>query len=295
MRAMALHQPQEYPRAKRIWRGLLYNLLTYVLWRPRITARLPWMSASLRTGAEDILGRRLFKRGLYEPGVTEFFLRYLSTAPQDVVYDVGANIGYYSILTQRVCGDGVPVHAIEAEAENHRQLVHNIERNGAKSVTPHHCALSDEVGEKTLHVWKRSNRGKHSLIPLDGTTKVTVKCSTLADLHRETGLEGRTISLLKIDIEGAEHAAFVGAGELLDRCSVILSELAPKFLARAGISIDEHLALMRGHGFVPFLIHRNKELVLMSDDDLRQKPNASDLAWVREDLLGEPWAKALFK
>ena len=57
---------------------------------------MPWLGVSLRAGSEDMLGRRLFKTGMYEAGVTNFLLHYLSNAEQDVVFDVGANVGYYS-------------------------------------------------------------------------------------------------------------------------------------------------------------------------------------------------------
>ncbi|MCK5941675.1 MAG: hypothetical protein KAI24_06885, partial [Planctomycetes bacterium] len=85
--------PAEHSGPKRLWRSFAYNLHTYVLRRRELVADLPWLGVSLRAGAEDMLGRRLYKRGTYEKGVTEFLLRYLLTAPQDVVFDVGANVG----------------------------------------------------------------------------------------------------------------------------------------------------------------------------------------------------------
>lgn len=121
--------------------------------------------------------------------MTNFLLHYLSNPEQDVVFDVGANVGYYSVLTHRVCGDSVPVRAIEAEPENHRQLQHNLSQASAGSVVPHFCAVSEESGESKLYLWKASNRGKHSLVPFEGAETVTVKTRTLDDIYRDQGLD----------------------------------------------------------------------------------------------------------
>ena len=285
--------PREHAGLKRLWRSFAYNLQTYVLRRPDLTSDLPWLSVTLRAGSEDMLARRLYKTGHYEPGVTDFLLRYLSVAPQDVIFDVGANVGYYSVLAHRICGDQVPVHAIEAETDNHRQLLHNLEQNGARSVVPHFCAVSDAPGTLELYLWKKSNRGKHSLVPFEGAETVEVEAKTLADLYREQGLEGRTISLLKIDIEGAEHQAFVGAGDLLRRCAVIASEVSPKFLKRAGVGLDEHLSVVCNKGFALFEIRDDKRVTPCTPDQLRDSPKGRNVAYVREDLLDEPWAKEL--
>jgi FkbM family methyltransferase len=289
----AILRPREHRGPKRMWRSLAYNVHTYLLRRRELTADLPWLSARLRAGAEDMLARRLFKTGHYEPGVTDFLLRYLSTAPQDVIFDVGANVGYYSVLAHRVCGDSVPVYAIEAEADNHRQLLHNLALNAATSVVPSFCAVSDEPGELELYLWKASNRGKHSLVPFEGAETVKVEAKTLAQLYREHGLEGRTISLLKIDIEGAEHQAFLGAGPVLDRCAVIASEVSPKFLKRAGVDLDEHLDVVCSRGFALFEIHDDRRVTRCTADQLRGSPKGRNVAYVREDLLDASWAKDL--
>lgn len=285
--------PRAHGAAKRLWRALAYNLHTFVLRRPELVADLPWLGVSLRAGSEDMLGRRLFKTGIYEPDVTDFVLRYLALAPQQLIFDVGANVGYYSVLAHRACGDGVPIHAIEAEQENHRLLLLNLERAGARSVVPEHCAVSDAPGELELYLWKSSNRGKHSLVPFEGAETVVVAARTLAQLYEGAGPEDREISLLKIDIEGAEHQAFVGAGASLERCRVILSELSPKFLARAGIDLDEHVGLVCDRGFELFEIQKDGGVARCTADDLRASTRACNVVYARRDQLGEPWARQL--
>lgn len=281
--------PCEHGAVRRLWRSLSYNFHTYLVRRKEIVADLPWLGVSLRAGSEDMLGRRLFKTGMYEAGVTNFLLHYLSNVEQDVVFDVGANVGYYSVLTHRVCGDSVPVHAIEAEPENYRQLEHNLSRSNAGSVVPHFCAVSEEPGESKLYLWKSSNRGKHSLVPFEGAETVIVKTRTLDDVYRDEGLAGRTVSLLKIDIEGGEHGAFLGAQNMLKHCAVIASEVSPKFLKRAGLSLDAHIALVCDQGFEMFEICDDQTVKPCSVDDLRDSRKGRNVVYVRQDLLQEQW------
>lgn len=291
--------PREHGALRRAYRALVYNVRTYALRRRHITADLPWLGVSVRTGAEDMLGRRLYKTGLYERDVTAFLLRYLTLAEQDVVCDVGANVGYYSLMVDRVCGGAVPVHAFEAEPENFAQLQHNLAAARAGSVQAHHVAVSDREGALQLYLWKRSNRGKHSLVPFDGgdpaeQQSVTVRARRLDDLAREAGFGGREVSLLKIDIEGAEHQAFLGAAELLPRCRVILSEVSPRFLKRAGVSLDAHLGLVQGYGFDVFEVGPDGRAAACTADDLRGAKHGCNIVYVRRDQREESWFGALF-
>jgi FkbM family methyltransferase len=277
-----------------LWRSFSYNVHTYLLRRKELVSDVPWLGVRLRTGAEDMLGRRLFKRGTYEVGVTDFMMRYLSLAPQDVIFDVGANVGYYSVLAHRVLGDSVSIHAIEAEPYNFDLLQTNLRTAAADSVVAHFVAASDREGEAELYLWKSSNRGKHSLVPYKGVETLTVKIRTLDSIYREQGLRQRTVSLLKIDIEGAEHQAFLGASEMLQRCSVIVAEVSPAFLRRAGVSIDEHVALVLDEGFSMFEIHGDARVTPCSADDLRHSPSGRNVAYLRTELEHESWVPEVF-
>ncbi|MCA8963838.1 MAG: FkbM family methyltransferase [Planctomycetes bacterium] len=284
---------REHGAMLQLWRALSYNLQAYVARRPELLCDVPWLGAQLRVGAEDILGRRLFKRGLYERGVTTFLLRYLAAAPQDVIFDVGANVGYYSVLAHQCCGDAATIHAIEAEPGNHALLLANLRGVGARVVT-HPVAVSDAAGTAELYLWKASNRGKHSLVPFEGCESVSVPTRTIDSIVQEHGLGARAISLLKIDIEGAEHRAFLGAAQTLPKCRVIVSEVSAKFLRRAGISIDEHIALVCDNGFGMFAIDDDGSCRPCTVDELRNSTKSRNVAYLREDLMGEPWVGQVF-
>ncbi|MFK7741078.1 MAG: FkbM family methyltransferase [Planctomycetota bacterium] len=291
---------KEHGPFRSMWRALAYNLRTYVARRPDLTADLPWLGVRLRAGSEDMLARRLYKTATYERAVTEFVLGYLTLAEPAPVFDVGANVGYYSVLAHRVLGDGVPIHAFEAEPSNFAQLQHNLADAKARSVVAHHRAVSDEPGEVELFLWKRSNRGKHSIVPFTeaddaGGDSVRVLADTLdafwagAAGSGQNSSETGELSLLKIDIEGAEHRAFLGARDLLPRCRVILSEVSNKFLARAGVSLDEHLALVLDRGFSLFEIRDDGRAHPTSADELRTARRGCNVIYVRDDQRRAPW------
>jgi len=290
-----LLEPVAHAPARQLWRAVLYRVHTFLLRREVLSVDLPWLGLRMRVGAEDMLGRRLYRTAIYESDVTSFVLRWLAKTPPAVVLDVGANVGFYSLLVGRVWGKKAVVHAFEAEPWNFALLRQNLQENGmlaegnGAGVVPHFGAISDREGECTLHLWKRSNRGKHSLVPFASGSSpgasLQVPAFTLDQCWAAAGLGDREVALLKIDIEGAEHQAFLGAREVLPRCRVVLAELSPKFLARAGITLDEHLGLLRDHGFMPFVVGSGGRLSPLQPDSLRQSGKACNVVHVRADQV----------
>ena len=124
----------------------------------------------------------------------------------DVVIDVGANIGCFTILASRAVGSTGRVIAIEPDAANFRQLVHNIALNRLTNVTALNIALGATDGLATLYSPKV---GLFSSIfasvngqPVIGM-QTTVPMMTLRSLMSEQGVAN--CKYLKLDCEGAEH------------------------------------------------------------------------------------------
>ena len=253
---------------KRAWRALLHNVLTYCLGRPQLTADLPWLGVRMRVGSEDVHGRRLFKTGVHEPGLTRFFMRYLKTAPQDVVIDLGANVGYYSLLFARRCPAGATIHVIEAEPYNFELLTGNLARNGASAVQAHHVAISSENGSADLFLFKAGNRGKHSLVPMEGAERIAVRTVTFDSWWRNRALGDRVPTLLKMDVEGGEHGAMLGGREVFGRSRLVVMELNRKFLQRAGVTFDAHLDLIEEFGFALHTIDGDGRLTPIARADV---------------------------
>ena len=168
----------------------------------------------------DVAGRMLATSGVWEPHVTAVVRSLLR--PGDVVADVGANIGYFTLLAARLAGDGGHVYAIEPSPGTYASLVDNLRRNDLRNVTPVRAAAGAEAGEATLRdVVEGTNRGASSLRsdPERGwgvrkAVEVVVPLRTLADI---VPLEAwPRLRLVKIDVEGFEADVLRGLVPVLE-------------------------------------------------------------------------------
>lgn len=163
--------------------------------------------------------------------------------PEDVVVDVGANVGVFSVYAAaRTRGRIV---AVEPFPQNVEFLRRNLRANGCERVEVVPSALSDHEGTLELAVAKKGTM--HSIAPAaaEGGERVKVPATTLARIVEQRGLE--RIDLLKMDCEGAE--------------GVILPTLPKDVLARVqrmALEFHDHLspvshealrALLEANGF----------------------------------------------
>ncbi len=169
-------------------------------------------------------------QGHYEPHITRLFHRHLR--PGMHVVDVGANIGYFALLAASLVGERGRVHALEPNAHNARLLHASRQANGFEHLTIHQLAAGSVAGLRVLHT--AYSNGTTSA-PADALTEL-MQATTVACLDLDTLLGAMPrLDLLKIDVEGAEHDALLGARQLLARHRpIILSEFSPPMLA--GIS-----------------------------------------------------------
>jgi len=156
----------------------------------------------------------------------------------DVVYDVGANIGLVSLaLALHGAEKRARVHAFEPEPNNARALRANLAANDVRTVEVHELALGERSGTVTLHLDPHVGAGSHSLVPLPGLRSTAeVALARADDLARELGAP----RMVKIDVEGAELGVLRGMERLLRERSVreLFLEIHPQAIAASGS--DEH-------------------------------------------------------
>ena len=161
-----------------------------------------------------------------------------------VTLDIGANIGTTS-LTRIVAGDAQRVYAAEPDPTNYLYLVHNIATNGLRGfVLPDAIAISSRDGEGHLKIARRI--GNHQLVADGGnvTDSVTVPMLTLDTWMTKAGIEADLVSLVKLDVQGFEGHALIGAPQLLTRHHIAWAlEVSPKHLATAGTPLPEFCEL----------------------------------------------------
>jgi FkbM family methyltransferase len=153
-------------------------------------------------------------RGVLEQPVAEAFRRHVG--PGSVVWDVGANVGYFSLLAARL---GATVHAYEPVPENVRAIRGNVAANGFdERVEVHPVAVAASAGRAGLLVvedpsWSHlADRGRHP----------RTRHELEVDVVTLDGLGLPAPDLVKIDVEGSEVAVLQGARELLARARPVL-------------------------------------------------------------------------
>ena len=204
---------------------------------------------------------------LYEPDIAEVMIRAIE--PGDVVLDVGANIGFFSLLMALLAGPAGQVVSFEPAADNLVRLQHNIALNGLQSITVVAQPASDVAGEVTFHL-NSDNSGGHSIwdpgrFPPNTQSRanprtVSLRATTIdAELAR-LGLGPP--KLIKIDTEGAEHAVLRGATGLLAGRKVpyIIAELHDFGLEAMGSSQQDLRRFMSEFGYDTFALYQNGAL-----------------------------------
>lgn len=162
--------------------------------------------------------------------------------PGAVIVDVGANIGCYSLLAANAVGRAGRVIALEPSSATYRQLENNVALNKLTNISCRRMAMASQVGTAQLH------SGNDSLfaslyVEVDGhrqeNATETVKTISLVALMAEEGL--RSIDLLKLDCEGAEHEIIAGMDrEIAARIAQISLELHP-LPGNRGTNTVQHL------------------------------------------------------
>lgn len=179
--------------------------------------------------------------------------RYLCKSDA-VVVDIGANIGYFTVLAASLIGNmgSGKVYAFEPNPKLARLLEQNIEINW--SIAPvyfNEMALADYAGEVSLHI-PRAHGANASLSAPDeyACDSVTVNVKKLDDaLPKDV-----EVDLMKIDVEGHEASVLRGAREVISRSPNLrlIMEWSRKQMDQAGVDRDEFAAILEG--FTPYRI-----------------------------------------
>lgn len=187
----------------------------------------------------------------YEPETTRLFERLVK--PGQVVFDIGAHVGYYTLLAARLVGDAGRVYAFEPEPKNFALLQQNITLNGYRNVIAVNEAVTDSCGPRELFLSGLDN-GFHSLFQLKlrqdpNPRGVSIDATTLDAFTERLGWP--RIDVIKMDIEGGETAAFQGMERLLERSPALslVLEFCPWILQTLGTEPTVFLQQLRGMGF----------------------------------------------
>ncbi|MGW6743080.1 FkbM family methyltransferase [Streptomyces sp. NPDC055025] len=206
--------------------------------------------ARFAVDTQDLIQRYIYLFGVWEPHMTRWLRGRLGHG--DTFVDVGANIGYYSVLASRLVGDGGKVVAIEASPVFLQRLSQNVRLNELGNVRAVNGAVSDSRKTLTFVLASSANMGANSIVPYDGPAESTfdIEARPLGELLDSAEIS--TARVIKIDVEGAEGSVVRGMAPMLDKLrpdAEITVEVTPERMAQLGDSAEELLTTMRDHGF----------------------------------------------
>jgi FkbM family methyltransferase len=215
----------------------------------------------MRTNRVDALKWCVHYFGEWEPGISEAMRRILR--PGGTVIDIGANVGFTSLLAAKLVGPRGRVIAFEPCAATFAELQANIALNGFGNIKAYQFAVSDTVGTATLHAFPDNDLCQSSLLPRDGATSAeavrTINFETIARM-----VDLSSVDLVKIDVEGCEPQVLDGlAAHASEFRGALIAEiwesndaqtlLAPFGLEVARIANDYAPSFYRAHGEVTLL------------------------------------------
>lgn len=195
---------------------------------------------------------------VYEPMETALLKEQLKTGQTFV--DVGANIGYYTLIAARCVGPAGRAFAFEPDPTNFQLLQKNISANGYTNATPVNKALSSKTGTTKLYL-NPANRGDHRIYDShDGRPSVEIKTTTLDSFFKKLDKE---VHFIKMDIQGAETAALSGMKGLIGKNKglKLVTEFSPGALKAFGADPRKYLKDLQALGFRLMEISEKKKSV----------------------------------
>lgn len=218
-----------------------------------------WVCAEIRDGLRlwvDLMDAGVSAGAIadnWEPAETSFILSILHKGGTFV--DIGAHIGWFTVLGAHKVGPDGRVYAFEPRPAIFERLRASVEANGFQDRCVLHCAaLSDNAGTVSMATFSRERNSGHAVmvsgaVPEDASLDEDIPAIVLDGLVWD-----RRIDLIKIDVEGAEALALRGGRALLMRDRpIIVSEFFPAWLRQvSSVSPDNFMAFLKELGYRVF-------------------------------------------
>ncbi|MCB1484492.1 MAG: FkbM family methyltransferase [Hyphomicrobiaceae bacterium] len=228
---------------------------------------IPPFKISTHIERDDYVSPAIRDRGIWEPFETHLFLALLKQG--DVVIDIGANIGWYSLVAALRVGQSGQVISYEPSAENFALLARNVRINNLTNVRVSRAAIGDRDTVGNLFL-SETNRGDHQLESPDLT-----RASEPVAIRSLAGVIATAPSLpaiIKIDTQGSEEKILATVLAATVKDTALFVEFWPLGLERSGSSTGRLLDKLREFGHDIYVIdHAVSRLQSVSLEELEAR------------------------
>lgn len=193
----------------------------------------------------------LIRYGAHEPTSTYIFNKLLKKGM--VVLDIGANIGYFTLIASKLVGDKGKIYAFEPAPNNLKYLRKNIQINKVKNVEIVNKCVSNEDKIILLYL-NKEDHSSHSIINIKQQKSIDVSAITLNKMFKKDSF---VINFIKMDIEGAEMNALIGMNEIIEKNKVtyILTEVNLRIMKKLGKKIKDFISQLDRFSFKYYIIN----------------------------------------
>ena len=199
---------------------------------------------------------------IHEKATTELFRKVIRQG--DVIVDLGANIGYFTLLAARLTGSKGKIFSFEPEPKNYNYLLKNIEINNYNQVVSLQKAVSDRNGKTKLYICDYDS-GHHTINKYEGIKAYSRGRPTreqfidIETVTLDSFLEGKTdhVDVIKMDVEGAEMLTVLGMDRTLrsNQNIKMFVEFFPLLIEKMGSSPKEFIRkLLEDYKFSIYVI-----------------------------------------
>ncbi|MDQ3189994.1 MAG: FkbM family methyltransferase [Bacteroidota bacterium] len=226
--------------------GLTKNVITTVKFDNDI---------NINVNLNDWIQKQIYFFGWYELEKNETFFWKKLLNPDSVIFDIGANVGYYSLISARSIGPKGEIFAFEPVKQTFNKLQKNINLNDFKNITAENIAISDKKGHITLYTADETNIGTSSItdhLNYSGE-KLSVPSITLDEYLLDKDI--LKIDMIKIDVEGSEFNVLKGMAETIKKFQPhILIEILDEKLEAVNSNKEELYSFIENFSYQSFEI-----------------------------------------
>jgi FkbM family methyltransferase len=235
----------------------------------------------LKVNPTDYLQCLIYYFGMFEPQSIHVFRKLIKDG--DTVLDIGGNIGLYSIVASSLVGPKGNVYTFEPAPFHCESIRENIDINNLSNIKLFETALGNEAGQVELVMPENGNLGcltiANKLAHENSSFKVNV--SVFDDFCDKNKLDVNNVSVIKIDVEGAELMVLSGMTKVFKQKPTVLIEINETALARFEKHSTDICQWFHSKGYRGWTIDKNLKLLPIIDKDI----NCVESIWVHPSSI----------